>query len=176
MQFIWAVSKSYLQKHSRKETEYPTISHCPHCNRFINLWHHGYYERHVPTVDRVWNLDICRYICPHCHKTVSLLPWFLLPYFQYPRDTILHTLREHFLSQTSGIISRQLNQFYAKRFMGNLKAIILIFRDKGFYETLPENEKQKAIKLVEWLQDTCPSASIQMIDENCKHFHNFMAL
>jgi hypothetical protein len=60
--------------------------------------------------------------------------------------------------------------------MGNLKAIILIFRDKGFYETLPENEKQKAIKLVEWLQDTCPSASIQMIDENCKHFHNFMAL
>ncbi len=177
MQAIWAISQSILRNHSRKEIPYPTFDHCPQCNHFVNLERHGYYQRNIPEENSVWELDICRYLCPHCGRTVSLLPWFLLPFFQHSRSTILTALREHFMGGIKTFISRQLLSFYEKRFNRNLNAIISSFRDKGFYEPLPGDIREKAIRLMGWLEYTSPSKSIEMIDQRSDHTPvNFMAL
>ena len=177
MQAIWAISQSALRHHSRKEIPYPTFNHCPLCGHFINLRRHGYYQRHIPEGDKVWDLDICRYLCPQCGRTLSLLPWFLLPFFQYPRNTILMALRKHFMGQPGEIFSRQLLRFYVKRFNRNLNAIVSSIRQKGLYEPLSGDVREKAIRLVGWLEYTSPSESIEMIDQTSDHTPvNFMAL
>lgn len=177
MQAIWAISQTILRDHCREEIPYPTFNHCPQCGHFVNLVRHGYYQRHIPEEDRVWVLDICRYLCPDCGRTLSLLPWFLLPFFQHPRSTIFTALREHFRGRVETFISRQLQSFYARRFIRNLNAIVSSFRHKGFYEPLPGDIREKAIRLLGWLEYTSPSASIEMIDESSDHTPaNFMAL
>lgn len=177
MQAIWAISQSNLRDHARNEIPYPTFDHCLQCGRYVKLVRHGYYQRHIPLADGVWVLDICRYLCPDCGRTMSLLPWFLLPFFQHPRITILMTLRKYFLGGEKTFLSRQLQSFYGRRFIRNINAIVSSFRHKGFYEPLPGDIRGKAIRLLSWLEYTSPSESIETIDQRSDNTSaNFMAL
>jgi len=93
--------------------------------------------------------------CPSCKKTVSLLPDFLLPHFQYSLEFILDALRKFFCGRKA-TICYQLLQFYQRRFLGNLNRIGAFFRDKGYKGILPE--KGKAIKLLEMIHAAFPKA------------------
>lgn len=44
---------------------------------------HGFYTRFALTLTATYLIFIQRYYCPSCKRTVSLLPSFLAPSFQY---------------------------------------------------------------------------------------------
>lgn len=131
--------------------DFPEIERCPHCKGRIRLARHGFYWRNVITAAKQYRLPICRLVCPSCRKTVSLLPSFLLPYFQYTVDVILEKLHK---SLVYGKITgcHQLVLFYRKRFIKNLNRIEMFFRDTGFLGVLPQETKEKAIRLLEMLR------------------------
>lgn len=56
------------------------------------LHRHGFYERNAITKYKVYRIYILRVKCPSCNKTYSVLPSFLIPYFQYTFGTIITCL------------------------------------------------------------------------------------
>lgn len=61
---------------------------CPICGREHPLRRHGWYPRWASEGGIDWQqVEILRYFCPGCGKTVGILPEFLTPYKRY-------TLRE----------------------------------------------------------------------------------
>lgn len=56
---------------------------CPQCDRKQSLTGHGFYRRTI--ADRAFNgvINIRRYLCRACRRTVSLLPEFALPYLRF---------------------------------------------------------------------------------------------
>ncbi len=104
----------------------------------------------MPLLIIIFSIPICRLKCPSCGKTVSIIPSFLLPYFQHTVATILIKLKNYFLyRKVMGY--RQLLEFFSRRFRKNLTRIEMFFRDTGFRGVFPFNPKEKAIKLVEML-------------------------
>lgn len=57
--------------------------HCKNCGYDGKLHYHGSYSRNVITLLGYHVIYIPRYICPSCTKTYSVLPSFVLPYYQY---------------------------------------------------------------------------------------------
>lgn len=129
---------------------FPRINRCPHCRSMVNLLRHGFYWRNAIEGEDLHRIPICRLKCPSCNITVSLLPDFLIPYFQYTVSTILDRLRCSFIDRVI-IGQRQLTAFYQKRYIKQLKQIEMFFRDYGFREPLPTSSKEKAIKLLEMI-------------------------
>jgi hypothetical protein len=66
------------------------------------------------------------YTAPRVAGTVSLLPWFLLPRFQYSLALIIDSLRN------KRAVYRQLLQQWRRRFWHNANAILALLRDLGF--------------------------------------------
>lgn len=72
--------------HARgKRNVFPDIEDCsqPGCPYRGRLWRHGFYTRRAITPAEVFTIVIQRYLCPMCGRTVSLLPSFVAPRFQY---------------------------------------------------------------------------------------------
>lgn len=158
MQIIWNLTvdiKTYAK--DRYSVVYPVMTECPCCCAQVKLERHGFYQRNALVRTKCYRIDICRYWCPSCGRTVSLLPWFLLPYFQYTRDTILKSLRKQF-KKAGSFLSRQLSAFYCHRFLNNIPAIISALREQHWDEALPYNQNKRAIKIVDRLAVTPPSA------------------
>ena len=74
---------------------------CPFkdCSLKVNFKKHGYYERYYISKTFTGIVYIRRYICPICGKTVSMLPVFCIPKFQYSYLDIVDFL--HQISQGS---------------------------------------------------------------------------
>lgn len=82
--------------HARgKRNVFPDIDDCPQpdCPYRGRLWRHGFYCRRAITLTAVFTIVIQRYLCPMCGRTVSLLPSFLAPRFQYTLGALLWLLR-----------------------------------------------------------------------------------
>jgi hypothetical protein len=64
---------------------------CPHkgCHMPVELKKHGYYKRYLILGGFAGYIRIRRYICPVCGKTVSMLPSFCIPGFQYGADVVI---------------------------------------------------------------------------------------
>ena len=56
---------------------------CPQCESKQSLVCHGFYKRTVADVDSDYMIRVRRYLCSACHRTVSLLPEFALPYLRF---------------------------------------------------------------------------------------------
>jgi len=69
---------------------------CPFkdCSMPVKLKKHGYYTRFYISRLFCGVLYIRRYICPVCGRTVSMLPVFCLPRFQYSAFDIVYMLCE----------------------------------------------------------------------------------
>lgn len=65
--------------------EFPIPDTCPNpeCLMPIPPKKHGFYERNCLDFTYRGRILIRRYYCPYCGKTVSYLPSFCLPYYQY---------------------------------------------------------------------------------------------
>jgi hypothetical protein len=77
-----------------KDNLFPDLFGCPnpHCHYQGRLRRHGFYQRNVLSWQFSAVIFIQRYFCPVCHHTVSLLPSFLAPRFQYSLACIFFTL------------------------------------------------------------------------------------
>lgn len=78
-----------------KNNLFPEIYGCPHknCRYTGRLWRNGFYERNCIWFTEVYRIVIQRYRCPVCGRTVSLIPSFLTPHFQYCLGVIFVCLR-----------------------------------------------------------------------------------
>lgn len=143
MQLLWNPGMSLEQYAKTGEISYPTIEKCPMCGARKPLIGHGFYQRNaVPHVELAYRLRIRRLLCKVCHKTVSLLPWFLLPRFQYSLQLIFECLRNKARAY------RQLRQHWWKRYQRNLNRTLAFFRSLGFNASLPRAPDKKAINLL----------------------------
>lgn len=134
-----------------KFNNFPSLDCCPICRAKNRLQRHGFYERNAVVEECSFRIPICRLLCPDCGKTVSILPMFLLPYFQYTIDFILRILLA-FRMISGCLCKRQLRRFYEKRAYGKLTEMELFFREEGGLGVLPITRKEKAIKMIQMIQ------------------------
>ncbi|MFC5558588.1 DUF6431 domain-containing protein [Ureibacillus thermophilus] len=73
------------------------------------------------------SLLICRFRCSICFQTVSILPHFLLPYFQHTTRTIVQWLHDVFHQTGTNPSKRQLISFYLRRFIQTISWIYMYF-------------------------------------------------
>lgn len=152
--------------------DFPELEACPACAYPGPMLRHGYYWRNALFLRRSFRIPICRYKCRSCHITVSFLPDFLLPYYQYALVFILDTLRNHYIHFKRRPYY-QLVQFYRKRYTRNLNRIEAFFRDYQVWVEILA--KEKAIKLLEIIRTAFPKAPT-FAKRYHEHFlHNFMA-
>jgi len=91
-----------------RDNDFPVLEKCPHCQDL--MVGHGFYPRYVITIKaKTYFLYIKRFKCRHCGKTVSILPSFLLPYFQRSLQAIFYSLYCYLIQKQYTIAQRQLH-------------------------------------------------------------------
>jgi hypothetical protein len=137
--------KMYASK--GKDNEFPMIHQCPNCSARRLLHRHGFYERNGLTEDeKELVVVICRLKCPSCKKTFSVIPDFLIPYYQNTLISVIYGIEQSLtLQQGKKKASRQLLSFYKKRFMTYLTWIHSFFADLGEVFSVAGNQKDKAV-------------------------------
>jgi len=126
----------------------PDYECCPQCKARTRLYRHGWYYRTVIEGDDCLRIPIRRLRCPDCRKSFSVLPDFLLPYYQVPLYRILLIINNRF-AQGITPSPRQRTQFYVRRFSRQLMPVALALRSSGFLEELPTEKTKRAIKLLD---------------------------
>lgn len=104
MQNIFLCNLEPVAFQEAKEELFPQApTKCPfsNCLMPIKMKKHGFYKRYVITHDFSGYIYIRRYLCPCCRRTVSFLPSFLIPYFQYAVEYILSFLNGFFKKKQS---------------------------------------------------------------------------
>lgn len=145
-----------------KNFNFPKLERClnPKC-RSQSIHKHGFYERNCCDGSKWYRIFIRRYYCPECKCTVSFLPLFCLPWFQYSLICIMGCLRAKFIHNLSlkGIQNwlkkrhpkllwsvSQIHR-YIQRFLGNLAKIELVLRNiNPDYSLAPSSNKIKRAK------------------------------
>jgi len=126
-----------------REVEWPALETCPACGARAKLLGHGWYSRNaLPTREVELVVRVHRLLCPVCLRTVSLLPSFLLPFFQHTARFVVKSLLGKVKSY------RELLRFHWRRFLKNVNRVLAFLRDRGMRERLPDGEKERAMKLL----------------------------
>jgi hypothetical protein len=136
---------------------FPEIDCCPMCRAQNRLQRHGFYERNAIENNTVVRIPICRLKCPDCGKTISLLPVFLLPYFQSTMAFIVQLLLSVWLLRPLQV-SRQLRRFYMRRFRVKQTDIALFIRESGDRQPCEVFPDREAIRLLERIRARDPAA------------------
>ncbi|MDN5317024.1 MAG: hypothetical protein PWR08_1148 [Thermoanaerobacterium sp.] len=168
MQIIFHVDniEEYLQK-GKNYNFLSSPDRCPHsdCKCKVKLKKHGFYHRYYLDGAVCIKITIRRYICPVCKKTVSFLPDFCLPNFQYSLNMIISSLKKTLIRTRTlnSIISdfkrdfphilfaRQHIYFYTKRITNNLNFIIYGLRQIDPYIKMPKTgtERERAREILD---------------------------
>ena len=172
MQRIHAFNISPEEYHARgKKNDFPRLDVCPCCSHPSNLQRHGFYWRNALFRNSHFRIPILRMKCSSCGKTISFLPDFLLPYFQYSLEYILEVAKQY-IEERKATTYYQLLQFYQRRLLRNLNRILAFFRDQGYKGVI--EEKDKAIKLLKLIGASPEAETFAKRFQD--HFqHNFMA-
>lgn len=92
MIIFWFVAESlsvYQKLMEREELGAPgRPQRCTKCGGRNCFWAHGWYERTVEENGQFDEIEIARFKCRVCGKTVSVLPWFIIPRRRYAMKTI----------------------------------------------------------------------------------------
>lgn len=149
-----------------KDYPFPQPAGCPYsdCLKPIPLKKHGFYLRYLIDSGFYGKILIRRYYCPYCGRTVSYLPSFCLPYFQYSLVLIYLVISGYFQdeltrTQILAMVSAQYEglqleeqqlSFYIHRFLRNLNRIKVGIRQILPEAVLPEEiqDKNKGTKKV----------------------------
>jgi len=151
-----------------KKFPFPQPSFCPSCRVPVAPKKHGFYWRYLLTINFKQRIRIRRYYCPYCKKTLSYLPSFCLPHFQYALEIIYFALQLFFvhgysarlcisllrqtMNDTCSCWDRAHLQFYVRRFLGNHNRIKIALRQLLPSVILPAAEMDKK-KGAKWLLD-----------------------
>jgi hypothetical protein len=137
-----------------KENDFPTLVTCPNCKCMAqgNLHRNGYYWRFGVTDVEVVKIPICRLRCLECEKNFSIIPDFLIPYFQHTVHTILERVHQ-ILQKKKANGSRQLMTYHLKRYLKSLHWVHSFFTDVGNVLGFSEDIKKEAIKYMKMILD-----------------------
>ena len=81
------------QSYADGSGKYPDApSRCPHCHIPAMMKKHGFYKRYIILISYDGVIRIRRYICDECQRTVSMLPSFCVPRYQYGTEIIITAL------------------------------------------------------------------------------------
>src|SRR5438094_9302788 len=87
MQMLYPFSVSIQQYiecvETREQANRCRPAQCPQCESKRPLICHGFYSRRVMDMDVEYVIQVRRYLCWACRRTVSLLPEFVLPYLRF---------------------------------------------------------------------------------------------
>lgn len=127
--------QNFSYRNSKLFPDAPKICPFKDCLIKVKLRKHGYYQRFFINKTFTGILFIRRYICPICGRTVSFMPLFCIPRFQYSGEDIIDLLYRvyHLGISLSGLIKefkniipsitrRHLN-YYRRRIGDNRKFI-----------------------------------------------------
>ena len=122
--FLGSVQQ-YLKQLSDWET--PRPPRCPLCESKEPLTAHGFYVRTLIHLNFNDQIRVRRYLCEECHRTVSLLPHFALPYLRSSLTVIALWLLTRLLPESMGQqpppIPYQRGQFWLRRFLAQAQAL-----------------------------------------------------
>ena len=164
--------KEYISQFRTLEMVRP--EKCPICGAQHTLHKHGSYWRNILNEESEERIPIARLCCKICKLTISMLPSFALPYFQYSLKYILRALQLIFLitrptaERNSGLL-----RFYRRRFYSNVVYLEMFFRDQGWSGISPREPIEKATKMVCML--TVPTAETLSQRFHQHHKRTFMA-
>lgn len=77
--FLGKTCKSYTKRYKNNSPN--ALFHCDRCSQKMHK--HGHYLRTVVTKQQLIVIPIYRWCCPKCHRTLSLLPDFLVPWARF---------------------------------------------------------------------------------------------
>jgi Domain of unknown function (DUF6431) len=112
--------------------DFPTINRCknPKCLAMDRLYCHDFYERNGINKNGHCSIIVIRRLrCRHCGMTFSILPSFMLPYFQHFLSVILDVISDVLNKKREVAISRQLRFFHLNRYLKCLKWSFFYFKD-----------------------------------------------
>jgi transposase-like protein len=135
-----------------KENDFPILSECLQCKAKGQVHRHGFYWRNGITEDKEERVPVCRYKCTACKKTTSLLPDFLIPYFQHTLHTVLTHVNQALNNEDIGK-KRQLSEFHLERYIRNLNWIHSWFVEQGSILGFSENKRKEATKYLKMIHD-----------------------
>lgn len=169
--FLTAVSPCEYARQG-EDFEFPVPETCPNPECLIPIppKKHGFYERNCLDFAYRGPILIRRYYCPYCGKTVSYLPSFCLPYYQYSLAVIYLVITNYIKSSMSYAqtlrqfrdhypdlqLCMQHIEFYILRFLMNLHAIQIGLRQFWSNIALPESDldiKRGAKKILHIVND-----------------------
>lgn len=163
-------------RHQFKSLDIPRPKCCPFCKSIHSFHRHGVYWRYVLDGRQEQQyVPAPRFLCRVCRHTLSILPTFVIPFFQYSVPVILSALRAWFLKTgNSPNVPAACLRFWRRRFNKNLSRIELFFRSRGAPQVIPQDAKEKTIKLL-CMVSTFPKAETfsQTFQDHCKR--HFMA-
>lgn len=138
MQIIHDFGINYLAYHRRgKNNAYPEIEQCAYCQD--RLLKNGYYQRYIISFSKSYRIFIRRYRCRHCHRSLSVLPSFLLPRMQYLLTVIVIRLLRY-LERKQILLDMRNLFFHLKRFKKNIGGVIMFLREHHALEDIPLQE------------------------------------
>lgn len=137
--------KCSLEEYAKmgRDFDFPKLERCPNRKcRSLRVHRHGFYQRNCSDGHSWYRIPIRRYYCPHCGTTVSFLPLFCLPWFQYGLMCLMKCLIARFLWHLSlketldrlkaeyPKLSWSVSQLhrYLSRFLANIPRIELVLR------------------------------------------------
>jgi hypothetical protein len=142
-----------------EDNEFPILTECLQCKARGMMHRHGFYWRNGITEKEDERVPICRYKCTSCIKTTSVLPDFLIPYFQHTVHTIVEQVNRTLNRETSR--RRQLSMFHLKRYLKNLHWIHSWFIDQGNVMGFSEDIRKEATKYLKMILDFGESAFLR---------------
>jgi len=143
-----------------KENNFPVFERCPNCQCFAqrNVHRNGYYWRYGINDKNELYIPICRFRCLACKTNTSILPSFLIPYFQHTLDAMIGRLSK-FLNGEKVRGSRQQLRQHIKRFYEKIHWVHSFFIDLGYQLGISKEIKKEALKYMTMIQDFGESPS-----------------
>ena len=136
--------------------EFPLFDVCPNCSCLAhgNLHRNGYYWRYGITNEVTLRIPICRVKCLLCKVNISILPDFLVPYFQHTIHTVLKWVN-HILEGKKQKVngSRQLLRFYLTRYLKGVNWTHSFFISLGKVGGMSRDIIKEAIKYMKMIHD-----------------------
>lgn len=131
------------------------LDDCPNCECTAhgNLLRNGSYKRWaIEGANEPKHITIYRYYCKQCDETFSILPNFLIPYFQHTLSTILDIIR-NFLQSKEPLAYRQLEWFYVNRYDEYINKIYVFLREINELSGRPSDETKAALLILNKIID-----------------------
>ena len=159
------------------------LPRCPRCKKG-KPHKHGLYRRFCVDGFRTLRVPVRRYYCPACGVTVSLLPSFCVPRFQYHLDVLWQCLQWRLDEEQSlAAIGQRLQQrypviiwmpqqvrFYSQRFLDNLSRIAVVLRKAYPHIDLADSIKKRAKKVLTAIEQgfSNPQSFAQLYFDECQ--------